>query len=182
MGIFDRIILTIYTFILMLLSLGIMAFSLKLVSLDIIWTRLQYYIYGTWEVALVGFMFFLISVRLLITGVTPGRSRQSIVQETALGQVQISLSAIESLVQKVARQIKGVRSIKSYITHSEQGIGVHIKAVVSPESSIPSVSDEIQNRIREHILNVVGTPVADVRIFIENISNEVGSKPRSRVE
>lgn len=182
MGIFDRIILTFYTFVIALLSLGIVAIALNWVSLDLLWTSLQLNIYGKWEVALIGFMFFLISVRLLVTGVTTGRGRQTIVQETSLGQVHIALAAIENLVQKVTRQIKGVRSVKTYIVNTDQGICIHLKAIVSPESSIPNISDEIQNKVKNYINHVVGTQVADIRIFVENISNEVGGKPRSRVE
>jgi uncharacterized alkaline shock family protein YloU len=182
MGIFDRIILTIYTFILTLFSLGIVAIALKLVTLELLWTSLQLNFYGRWEAALVGFVFFLVSVRLLVTGVIPGKGRQTIIQETPFGQVHIALAAIENLVQKVTRQIKGVRSVKTYIVNTNQGICIHLKAVVSPESCIPSISDEIQNRIKNYINHVVGTDVADIRIFVEDISNEVGGKPRSRVE
>lgn len=182
MGIFDRIILTIYTFILTLFSLGVVAIALKLVSLELLWTSVQINIYGKWEVALVAFVFFLVSVRLLITGIMPGKGRQTIVQDTGLGQVHIALAAIENLVQKVARQIKGVRSVKTYVVNTGQGICVHLKAVVSPESCIPEISDEIQNRVKDYISHVVGTQVADIKIFVEDISNEVGGKPRSRVE
>lgn len=182
MGIFDRIILTIYTVVIMLFSVAIVAIALKPVSSELLWTSLQLYISGKWEAALVGFVFFLISVRLLVTGVTPGKGRQTIIQETSLGQVQIALAAVENLVQKVTRQIKGVRSVKTYIVNTDQGICIHLKAVVSPESSIPSISDEIQNRVKNYINHVVGTQVADIRIFVEDISNEVGGKPRSRVE
>lgn len=182
MGIFDRVILTVYTFILTLLSLGVVTVALNLVSLDAIWTSLQLDIAGSKEAALVGFVFFLVSVRLLVMGVIPRGIRQTIVQETALGKIQISLSAIENLVQKVARQVKGVRGVKSYILNKEQGICVHIKIVVSPDANIPELSDEIQNRVRSYITNVVGTQVADIQIFVDDISNEVGGKPRSRVE
>jgi len=181
-GIFDRIILTVYTFILAVMSLGIVTVALNLVSLDAIWTSFELHITGNKEAALVGFVFFCVSVRLLWMSVTPRGVRQTIVQETALGKVQISLSAIENLVQKVARQVKGVRGVKSYVINKEQGICAHLKVVVSPDASIPELSDEIQNRVRSYITNVVGTQVADIQIFVDDIANEVGSKPRSRVE
>jgi len=182
MGIFDRVLLTIYTFVITLFSLGIVFIASKQVSLELLWTSLQVNIYGRWEAALIGFVFFLLSMRLLITGITPHKGRQSIVQDTALGQVHITLSAIENLVQKVTRQIKGVRSVKTYIVNSDQGIGIHLKTVVSPEGSIPDISEEIQNRVKNYVHHVVGTEVAYIRLFVEDISNEVGSKPRSRVE
>lgn len=181
MGLVDRIILTIYAFLIALFSLGIMFIAI-FVPMDILWTSLQSIIYAKWEVVLLGVVFFLASVRLLVTGVTSGRGRQTIIQETSLGQVQISLAAIEHLVQKVTRQIKGVRSVKTYIVNTAQGICIHLKAVVSPDACIPTISDEIQNRVKNYIHHVVGTQVADIQIFVEDISNEVGGKPRSRVE
>lgn len=182
MGIFDRIILTIYTFILLLLSLGIVTVALDLVSLDAIGTSLQLNIAGSREAAVVGFVFFVMSVRLLVLSVTPRGVRQTILLETSLGKVNIALNAIENLVHKGARQVKGVRSVKSYVVKKKEGICVHIKAVVSPDSNIPDISEEIQKRVRTYITDVVGTQVADIQIFVEDISNEVGGKPRSRVE
>lgn len=178
MGIFDRIILSIYTFLLAFLSIGVILLSLRLLSLDIIGTSIRY-IYGQWEAGLIGAVFLLVSIRLLLAGLRT-RNKNTIVHHNDFGDVHITLDAVENLIEKTARHIRGVRSTKIQVERKDQQLFVNIKAVVSPESNVPSVSKEIQQRVHEHIKNTVGIDLADVRIVVENISNDF--KVKQRVE
>ncbi|MBP2667370.1 MAG: hypothetical protein H6Q76_2350, partial [Firmicutes bacterium] len=67
MSIIDRIILSIYTIVLMLLSLIAIMLSVKILPQDY-WQQGLSLIYGRWEAALIGGVFFLVSIRLLLAG------------------------------------------------------------------------------------------------------------------
>lgn len=177
MGIFDRIILSIYTFLLIFLSAGVILLSLRLIPLEWVGTSLSY-IYGQWEVALVGGVFLLVSVRLLYAGLRSRRGRNAIIHHNDMGDVHISLDAVENLVEKTARHIRGVRGVKVAATYTANGLKVNVRAVVSPESSVPAVTAEMQQRVQEYIGKTVGIELAEMKIFVENISNEFKSKHR----
>jgi uncharacterized alkaline shock family protein YloU len=177
MGIFDRIILSIYTFLLTFLSLGVVLLSLRLIPLDLMWTGMTF-IYGQWEAALVGGVFLLISVRLLLAGLRSRRGKNNIVHHNELGDVLISLDAVENLVEKAARHIRGVRGIKVFASHSEPGLTLSVKAVISPECYVPDVTAEIQERVNSYIKNTVGVEMTEMKIFVENISNDFKAKQR----
>ncbi|MEG6585634.1 alkaline shock response membrane anchor protein AmaP [Dendrosporobacter sp. 1207_IL3150] len=180
MGIIDRIILSIYTLLLIVLALGVIMLSLRLVSLEIIWTSLSY-IYGQWEAGLAGLVFLLISLRLFFAGIRPKNRRDTIVHHTEMGNVHISVSAVENLVEKVTRIIRGVRDAKISVVHDEQtGLKISIRASVSPESNVPAVTSEIQQRVKEYIKNTVGIDAVEISIIVENISNDF--KPKQRVK
>ncbi len=177
MGIIDRIILSIYTFLLTFLSVAVILLSLRLIPLELAGTSLAY-IYGQWEAALVGAVFFLVSIRLLLAGIRSRKAKDAIVHHNDMGDVHISLDAVENLVEKVARHIRGVRGIKVNVALAREGISVHMKAVVSPESHVPTVAAEIQNRVHEYIKNTVGVELADVQVRVDNISNDFKTKQR----
>ncbi|WP_312520710.1 alkaline shock response membrane anchor protein AmaP [Anaerospora sp.] len=177
MGIFDRVILTIYTFVLAFLSLGVVLMGLRLIPLELVWTTL-YYIYGQWEAALAGALFLLISVRLLLAGSRSRTAKDTLVHHNPMGDVHISIDAIENLVSKAVRHAKGVRGVKVVVGQSAQGLTVDVKAIVSPESNVPAVTAEVQQRIHEHIKHTIGVEIADVRILVENISNDFKTKHR----
>lgn len=179
MGLLDRIILTIYTFLLTFLSLGVMLLALNLIPLEYVWTGLGY-LNGQWEAAVIGFLFFLVSIRLLFAGLRSHRRKDTIVHHTEMGDVHITLDAVENLVEKAARNIRGVRSVKVQALQEGQGLRIFIKAVISPESNIPSVGAEIQEKVQEYIKNTVGIEMIDTHILVENISNDF--KSRHRVE
>lgn len=177
MGIFDRIILSIYTLLLSFLSFGVILISLRIISLDYIWTSFSY-IHGQWEAALVGGVFFLVSVRLLLASLRSRGSKDTIIQHTDMGEVHIALSAVENLIEKAARHCKGVRGAKIHVTHNKEGLKVNIKVVISPENNVPSVSAEIQRKVQEYIKNTVGVELAEITVLVDNISNDFKTKHR----
>jgi uncharacterized alkaline shock family protein YloU len=177
MGIIDRIILSIYTFLLAFLSLGVILLSLRLISLDLVWTGISQ-ISGRWEAGLVGAVFLLISIRLLLAGMRSRLVKDTIVHHNDMGDIHISLDAIKNLVEKMARHTRGVRSVKASIKRDGQGLKVYLKAVVSPEVHVPSVTAELQKRIHDHIKDTVGIELADVQILVESISNDFKAKQR----
>lgn len=177
MGIFDRIILSIYTLLLAFLSLGVVLLSLRLISLELVWTGISY-VNGRWEAGLVGAVFFLVSLRLLLAGIRSHRAKDAIVHHTDMGDVHISLDAIKNLVEKTSRHTRGVRGVKVRVEHDGHGLKVYLKAVVSPENNVPSVSEELQKKVHEHIKTTVGVELVDVQILVENISNDFKSKQR----
>lgn len=177
MGIFDRIILTIYTFLLAFLSLGVILIALRLIPLDIVWTSVAS-MYGQWEAGLVAAVFFLVSIRLLLAGLRSRRGKNAIIHHNEMGDVHISIGAVENLVEKAARHVRGVRGIKVAAEHTAGGLKLRLKAIISPESNVPTVTAEIQKRVNEYIQNTVGIELTDMHVYVENISNDFKSKHR----
>lgn len=180
MGIIDRIILSVYMVLLIALSIGIILASFQVLSLEFIQASMMQ-LYGHWEAGLSALVFLLVSVRLLLAG---GRSRTNAVKNTIrhhneMGDIHISLEAIKNLVEKTTRHTRGVRGVRVTVNHTDQqGLKVFVKAVVSPESNVPSVSADMQRRVHEYIKHTVGIELADISIFVENISNDFKSKHR----
>lgn len=175
----DRGLLIIHTLAAALFSLLGLAMSFGwLAPLDIVRTSLNDQ-YGRLLFGILGGVFFLISLRLLCTSTERISGKQAIVHETPLGQVKVSLHAIENLIKKVARQIRGVRDVKAYVTVGNGSeIMVQIRTTVTPEINIPSLTAEIQQTVKEYIFDVVGITISAVKIFVDNISADV----RTRIE
>ena len=96
--------------------------------------------------------------------------------ETDLGEVNIALSAIETLVTKVARGIKGVRDVRSTVYSRDGGIGVRVRGVVSPEVNVPETARAIQQAVTDYTKNVVGVDVTEVKVLVQNITNETRAR------
>lgn len=175
MGILDRIILTIYTCLLTFLSGGVILLSLRLVPAAWLRTSIES-IAGRWEAGLTGAVFFLVSLRLLLAGLRSHRGGKAIIHQTDLGDVEVSLTAVENLVEKTARHIRGVRGVKVSVRHIDAAVSVLLKIVVSPDSNIPAVTAEIQQRVSESIKNTIGIEPADIRVAVANIANEFKAK------
>ncbi|BAF59358.1 MAG: alkaline shock response membrane anchor protein AmaP [Pelotomaculum sp.] len=103
------------------------------------------------------------------------RGRHVVLAESALGQIRVSLQAIENLVEKVVSQIKGVREVKPRMMSVPQGVGIQVRVSVTPDVNVPEISVEIQNRVKERVFAVTGLSVKAVKVSVEDIS---AHKPR----
>ena len=177
MSIIDRIILSIYTILLTVLSLLSILLSVKILPQQY-WQQGLSLIYGRWEAALIGGVFFLVSIRLLLAGLRSRRGPNKIVHQTEMGVVEISIGAVEDLIAKTARHTRGVRDAKVNIKQLGDEVKVDMRIVVGPEYNIPKVAAEIQTRTQEYLKNTVGLTMAEVRILVNDISNEFKSKTR----
>jgi len=105
-------------------------------------------------------------------------SEDGIRQETEIGHVRISMRAIENLVYRTARNVRGIRDVDVIVHPSPEGVAINLSLVVVPETHIPRISEEVGHLVRNHVRETVGIDVGDIAIEIRNIVDE----SRARVE
>lgn len=174
MGPFDRALLAVYTFfftvLFALFSAVMLGWPAPLFLLRDIFYPGRPEVFWPLMVLLI-----LAGSRLFWVSLRKPRGRHVILAESALGQIRVSLQAIENLVEKVVSQIHGVREVKPRMVSVPQGVGIQVRASVTPDVNVPEVSVEIQNRVKERVFEVTGLTVNTVKVSIENISAQ---KPR----
>ena len=178
MSLFDRLLLALYTLILTVIIALSAVETAGLYPVHVFYQNLpitKAQIFGAVGVLLLaGIRLFWISIRS--SEATPrSGGRHVILKEGALGQVKVSVQAIENLVIKVASQMDGVKDVKPRIFSSEKGVGVKIQASVSPDLNIPETTEQMQNLVKEKVLAVTGVTIASVEINVESI---IVAKPR----
>ncbi len=135
--------------------------------------------FGRLSVGLLFAFLFLIGIRLLLLSLNRSSDQQALVQETGHGKVKVSLVAVENLVKKTVRQKKGIKDVKAIVRAPEgKGVQIQIRIVISPEVSVPDLTTELQQTIKDYVMEVVGIEVSEVTIVIDNIATE----NKSRVE
>jgi len=181
MGLFDRIILTVLTFIVAAFSAVVILLAAGwLVPLELFWDVLRDD-GGRWLIGVLAGLTFIIAVRFIYYGFHLSGPDQTLIHESDFGEVRIAIGAIENLVRRVARQVKGVRDVRGWVNPAGGRLHVRLRVVIAPDVSVPDVSTDIQNAVRQCLGSVVGVEAGDVRVFVENISNEAQSR-RGRVE
>lgn len=124
---------------------------------------------------------FLLSIRFFYISLRRDRaSQQSVDQRTEYGDVQISMETIENLSLKAAGKVKGIRDLKARIRVSQAGLEIMIRAVVDGEHSLPLLTTDIQRQVHEFVQETTGIPVADVSVYVANLTQSPSFK--SRVE
>lgn len=169
----ERALLLVYT-----LLFTVVSFLMILVTIG--WARPVEFIAqsidlpsGRLSIGIVSFLLFILGLRLLFSSLNRRSDQQTTVQETSLGKVKVSLTAIENLVKKSVRQIKGIREVKVLVRAVEgKGIQIQMRIVISPEINVPVLTSDVQKNVKEYVKDVIGLDVADVSIIIDNIATD----------
>ncbi|MBB6675235.1 alkaline shock response membrane anchor protein AmaP [Cohnella nanjingensis] len=133
-------------------------------------------------VLIVAVLLFLISLRFFVVSLSRGgNNAPSINQRTEHGDIQISVETVENLVLKAASRSRGVKDLRARVRVGEAGLHITIRAFVDGEGSIPTLSEEMQRTVSEQIEETTGIPVADVSVFIANLT-QAPTTFKSRVE
>jgi uncharacterized alkaline shock family protein YloU len=179
-SLFDRVLLTLFT-----LAMAFISFLFVWMA-SIRWLAPLFWLQdvlltdnGRWAIGVLAGLSLIVSLRFIYFGFRKDRPTQTLIHETDMGEVRISLGAVENLVTKVARGLKGVRDVRATVYTVGDGLGVRIRGVVSPEVNVPDTARLIQQAVTDYTRNVVGVDVNEVKVMVQNITNE---SKRGRVE
>jgi len=171
--IFDKVLLAFY-------SLGVMAalFLIGLVAAG--WTApaqifriYMAHLNGRTVVGVIVLIYLATSVRFFLMSLSvERRPAQALVHETGMGQVRVSVEAIENMVRRAAGQIKGVRDIRPRVVCLPEGINIFIRVVLAPETNIPEATDQLQRSVADYVSEIAGVNVQTVKILVDSISSE----------
>lgn len=168
MSIADRIILTLYTCLMAVVSVLAILCSLNVFSPEAM-AGLVEHIPGNWIYAVGGVIMLLVSLRLLITGLGLTGMSSLKISETEKGKVLVGKSALEEYIAVLSQEIYGIHNVKVIVKLDDDGIVVRINASIEPGINIPESSDEIRANVKENIKKVTGFDVKDMELFVKQI-------------
>lgn len=168
-----------------ILSLGYLAFSVLLFITALGWTNpilnIHDYLLNPatkWLVGSTGVLVFFISLSIVIRSFRSKRERVSAVHDTSLGQIRISLPALENLILRSAKKIEGIREVKPILHNSQGNLAIKLRVQIAPDIKIPEVSEELQKVVKDYLKRTAGINVQEIKVLV----NKVSWDTKSRVE
>ncbi len=184
MGMFTRIWLAFYAICLSAISFVVMIVSLW----PVIYDRISDYFknsmlqnrYTSFGIFIAAFIMFVVSIIFLTAGLRNSKEKKAVVKRTGIGEIRISLDTIENLALTATKRFNGVKETKAWINRNkrEDNISVALRINVMPEMNLPSLSEDIQRKVKKLIEENAGVSVKNVKVTVDNIYTGY----RSRVE
>ncbi len=175
MNILDRLILTICSLCLAVLSIAVILFPFQQLdilsrgNLNLVFRAME----GNYVYSVIGLIFLLASIRFIVISVRWNSQKNKVtylVQRTDHGEINISSDTIIGLVQSVANKFTGVRNIKTKVDILEGQLYISLKGEVSPEINIPETTKELQSKVKDHIESCTGVNVNEIKVLITNVT------------
>jgi uncharacterized alkaline shock family protein YloU len=167
----ERVYLALTGLLLAVAGAVIAAVTLPLFPLERLQTSLAA-VHGDIRFALVSVVLLLLAAVVLIFSMRRGAGEETLLQSGPLGEVRICFTTIENLVLKAAREIKGVRDIKTRVVVKPAGLVIFLRAVAFAGQNIPQLAAQLQTAVKEYVENIAGSQVAEVKVMIENVTAE----------
>lgn len=165
---------------LILFFVGVLSFGLALGWTTPL-TYLELFLRGSnerWMLGILGVISILIGFIILRKSLRVKTSTQTEVISTKLGKIKITISALEHMATKVAKEIEGVMDTKPVIKSTPGGIAVFMQVNLAPDINIPDTTSLVQDKIKVYFGQVVGIEVEEVRILV----SKLGAETKARVE
>jgi len=170
----DRILLTLYTLVVILLSLGLLCIALNIISLPYFVDLISGLQYG-WPFAVITLGISLVllatSFRLLAVGSSRKQPMSTILKTTDLGIIRVSVNTLDTLTQKAVRSFQEVKDVRSVVLpETDGGIKVQLKVTILPDVRMPELTQNIQGKVKEYVEELSGITVREVQVYIDNLT------------
>ncbi|HOB20142.1 MAG TPA: alkaline shock response membrane anchor protein AmaP [Candidatus Atribacteria bacterium] len=171
MRLFDRVLLSLYTFVIFVLALCLLGISIGLISLDAIADSISSISYGFTFILITSgtaLIFIIVSLRLFIAGLIGRKPASSLLKETEMGSIRVSVNTLDVLAQKAVRSFSEIKDVKTFILIENDGIRVRLKVSTMPDVKMPELTLAIQAKVKEYVEEYSGILVKAVHIYVDN--------------
>lgn len=175
MNLFYRFVLFVLTILFMFVSLLLAIYAFGLSRSNLLPEIIQS-LYNRWEIGLLFLVGFIAGARVIYPFFIKEGKNTTLISRSDLGEVDISLDALDNLVYTVAIQQEGVTEISSRLKASEDGLHIFLKGKILPNITIPELTETLQAIVKSYIEDTTGVKVAEVRVLVEGISEEKKTK------
>lgn len=173
MNIFFRVLLAIYAFCLTILSFITMLITLKSGLFDffsaMVKERVLVSANARFIMLVIAFIFFALSITFLFSGFRVNKDKKAVSKHTNIGEIKISLDTLENIALAASKKLTGVKESKASVCKVEDGVNIAVKAVMMSDVNIPTLSEDIQVKVKKSVEDSTGIKVNDVKVIVESV-------------
>ena len=174
---FNNLIFVLFLVVVVFISGIFLALSLRLFSLENFFFKTNYLIYSNFLnqiiLGLAGALLIFLATYLIWQKVQIDKGNLSVVQKTSFGEIKISIESIKRLTLKVVKGIGEVTEARPEVNILKPGgINIDLHLSVKQDVNIPELSEKIQRKLKEYLLETSGIEAKEIKINIDKIFYE----------
>lgn len=179
MGIINRFFLFVFALFLVMLSLAVLAMCLQIVP-EHYWLNELRFALGRPETIAVSAAAFFLSLHLMLLSFSRQAPKtvshgELVMVESSMGEVGVALDAVRGLVDKLVRDVRGVRDAKVKVRSARKGEGeplsVSLALIIGQETNVAEVSAAASGLVSAQLEKILGYSQVPVEVLITDITN-----------
>ena len=171
---FDRLLVAISGLILFFLGAGVFVFGTGIFSfkLDISFFARELALWERLVVAGVALLLLALGIHSFSILFRKRKDKGFIMQHTDLGDVSISMYAMEGMVKRCVDTHEELKVTHTRIQRVREGVVVDIRLSLANGVNIPLTVNALQKQIKHYITSCSGVDVKEVRVMVETNSSQ----------
>jgi len=174
---FNNLIFILFLVIIIFISGIIFSLSLRLFSLENLFLKTNYLIcYNFLNQIILGMiavLLIIIAIYLIWKRGQYNKEDLSVAQKTSFGEIKISTNSIKRLILKVIKEVGEIKEVKPEINIPKRGgINIDLHLSVKQDTNIPELSEKVQRKLKEYLLETSGIETKEIKIHIDKIFYE----------
>jgi len=109
-----------------------------------------------WGLVAVGTLLLLLALGAVWGNFSMRRWERTVVFHNPLGEVMVSLTALEDIGRLAKAELPGVKDLKLKVLASRRGLRATARVVLFSDANVPSTTEAIQECVRRRLAEVVG--------------------------
>lgn len=185
MNLFDRFILTIYSFALIVLSCIMIVATSGWFAPEVFRPYIDQMLAGTnLAYLIVAILFLIVSLRFFFSSFRSRKPKadRGIRQRTDLGEINITIPTIQAIAERAARQVKGIRDLKTAVKVLDSGTMISLRVSVDGETPFPELTNQLQSEVKEQVERITGLLITEVAVVVTEVVQQENYAVRKRVE
>ena len=176
MKLLNRFILLIITLLFMFTVLVLAIYSFGFTDGEAIFVLLDN-IYKSWQIGILFLLAFLVGAWVLYPFFTMKDDRTfTEIKSTELGEINISIRALENLVEGIVYKQDKIDDIDIKLNGSSEGLEIFIAGDVEPGTVISQMTNELQQVVKSYIEDTTGVTVKEVKVLINDINENEATR------
>lgn len=169
----DRIIVLIFSLVLIAVAVGgaFLCFDFQIVHGNVMYA-LGVLIDYRWFVLAGSVVLFVLGLLILFGSAFHHKSQSkstAISTKTHGDDVQISVGAIDCIVDQIVKGYAQVKSVSTVVAESPDGVRIKAKTVVNGDINIPELAESLRRDIKIQLETMVGLQVKEVKIVVTDV-------------
>jgi len=174
---FNNLIFVLFLVVTILISGIFLALSMRLFSLESFFFKTNYLIYSNLFnqiiLGLVGALLIFLVIYLIWQKAQIDKGNLSVVQKTSFGEIKISTGSIKRLALKVVKGMGEITETRPEVNILKSGgINIDLHLSVKQDVNIPELSEKVQRKLKEYLLETSGIETKEIKIHIDKIFYE----------
>ncbi|OQX86487.1 MAG: hypothetical protein B6D55_05925 [Candidatus Omnitrophica bacterium 4484_70.2] len=132
---------------------------------------------------LVSLLVFLLWIYFLEVLFARHKKEKTIAFNTSLGQVSVSLFAVEDFIKRMCTEVPQIKDIRSDVSASRKGINVFVRLAIRPVEDLPQFTSQVQSMIKEKLQSLLGLEEEiNIKLYISKIIYASDKKKKEVIE